>query len=172
LDGARLFNALIAGRQSPRRYGELFDTISICLSKGLGTPSGSLLLGSKVHIAKAHRYRKVMGGGMRQAGYLAAAGIYALDHHVERLREDHLRAKALANELGQASYVQSVLPVETNIVIFELGKDVAPDAFLSYLQQQGVRAMSMGAQLIRCVFHLDISDRQLDSVTRVVRNYH
>jgi threonine aldolase len=133
LDGARLFNALIATGQSARRYGELFDTISICLSKGLGAPAGSLLLGSKTHIAKAHRYRKLMGGGMRQAGYLAAAGIYALDHHVQRLHEDHAKAKTLASTLRQLSYVEDVLPVETNIVIFELVKEVTPEAVLLHL---------------------------------------
>lgn len=120
LDGARVFNALAASGDSAKDYGLYFDSISVCLSKGLGAPVGSVLLGSKAFIKRARRVRKVLGGGMRQAGYLAAACIYALDHHVERLQEDHKKAKELEATLLHANYVESVLPVDTNIVIFKL----------------------------------------------------
>lgn len=169
LDGARLFNAFIARNESPHEYGQLFDTISVCLSKGLGAPAGSLLLGSRDKIAKAHRYRKVMGGGMRQSGYLAAAGLFALQHHVKRLRDDHARAKAVEAELRSLSYVASVLPVETNIVIFTLAESIPADAFLEKLRERHVRALSMGPQTIRFVFHLDVSDTHLDELVSALR---
>jgi threonine aldolase len=169
LDGARLFNALTARNESPHQYGQLFDTISVCLSKGLGTPAGSLLLGSRDQIAKAHRYRKVMGGGMRQSGYLAAAGLFALEHHVKRLPDDHARAKAVAAELGSLPYVESSLPVETNIVIFTLSESMTADAFLAKLRERHVRALSVGRQTIRFVFHLDISDTHVDSLINALR---
>jgi threonine aldolase len=169
LDGARLFNALVARNESPRDYGRLFDTISICLSKGLGAPAGSLLLGTKQHIAKAHRHRKLMGGGMRQAGYFAAAGLFALEHNVKRLQADHAKAKALEAELRKLSYVEAVLPVETNIVIFRLHESLSTETFLQKLQHQQVRALSMGGQTIRFVFHLDVSDAQLEALLTVLR---
>ena len=172
LDGARLFNALIAREESPELYGKLFDTISVCLSKGLGTPAGSLLLSSKALISRAHRLRKVMGGGMRQAGYLAAAGIYALDHHVRRLREDHVKAQALARELRDQPYVREVLPVETNIVIAQLDERMPPDHLLSRLRDRGVRAVAMGPQLVRFVFHLDVHDDDMDLLCTAVRSVH
>jgi threonine aldolase len=169
LDGARLFNALVARDESPRDYGRLFDTISICLSKGLGAPAGSLLLGSRALIAKAHRQRKLLGGGMRQAGYLAAAGLFALEHNVKRLQEDHAKAKVLEAELRSLPYVCSVLPVETNIVIFTLQEHLSAEAFLKQLQHQQVRALSMGRQSIRFVFHLDVSDAQLEMLLQALR---
>ncbi|MGI9200234.1 MAG: threonine aldolase family protein, partial [Woeseiaceae bacterium] len=171
LDGARLFNALVATNESPRRFGELFDTISICLSKGLGAPIGSLLLGSDEHIAKAHRYRKSMGGGMRQVGYLAAAGSYALENHVERLGVDHDRARVLGDALRAAGHVKSVLPVETNIVIFDLVDNLDSEKYLEHLQQQGILALDLGKQTIRFVFHLDISDTQFETVLRTITNF-
>jgi len=171
LDGARLFNALVARDESPKRFGELFDTISICLSKGLGAPVGSLLLGQKEQIAKAHRFRKSMGGGMRQAGYLAAAGTHALDNHVERLRDDHDKARILGDELSGLSYVHEVLPVETNIVIFDLDDRCDSDHFLDYLAQQGVLALSLNEKTIRFVFHLDITDAQFDKVLQEIRSF-
>jgi len=171
LDGARLFNALVATSESPKRFGELFDTISICLSKGLGAPVGSLLLGTKEHIGKAHRYRKSMGGGMRQAGYLAAAGTYALDNHVERLREDHDKARELGDALRGLNYVSEVLPVETNIVIFDLDDRFDSDQFLDHLHQQGVLAMSLDEKTVRCVFHLDITDAQFDTVLGAIGSF-
>lgn len=162
LDGARLFNALVARQESADLYGRLADTLSICLSKGLGAPAGSLLLGSKAAIARAHRLRKLMGGGMRQAGYLAAAGIYALDNHVERLRDDHARAQTFGRKLGELRCVDEVVPVETNIVIAKLAEWMPPLQFLQKLQEQGVRAGTMGPTLVRFVFHLDVTDRDMD----------
>jgi threonine aldolase len=169
LDGARLFNALVARDESPRDYGYLFDTISICLSKGLGAPAGSLLMGSRELIAKAHRHRKLMGGGMRQAGYLAAAGLFALEHNVKRLQEDHARARVLESELRSLPYVSTVLPVETNIVIFRLHEHLSTEVFLQKLQQQQVRALRMDRQTIRFVFHLNVSDAQLDALLEALR---
>ena len=169
LDGARLFNALVARNEAPRDYGHLFDTVSVCLSKGLGAPAGSLLLGSRELIGKALRYRKLMGGGMRQAGYLAAAGRFALEHHVERLAEDHARAKTLEAELQALPCVESVLPVETNIVIFNLGDSISGEAFLRRLREQGVLASSMGRQTIRIVFHLDVNDGQMETLRRALQ---
>ena len=169
LDGARLFNALTARNESPHQYGQLFNTISVCLSKGLGAPVGALLLGSREQIAKAHRYRKMMGGGMRQSGYLAAAGLFALEHHVDRLRQDHARANAVAAELRSLAYVDSVLPAETNIVIFILRESLSVDAFLAKLRERHVRALSMGRQTIRFVFHLDVSDTHVDGLITALR---
>ena len=169
LDGARLFNAIVAGKQSPRDYGRLFDTISICLSKGLGTPAGSLLLGSREAIARARRHRKMMGGGMRQAGYLAAAGLFALENNVARLQQDHDRAQALGRELHSLPFVASVLPVETHIVIFNLASGLRSDEFLRTLQAQGIKAGSMGGSTIRFVMHLDLGDDQLSALVEKLR---
>jgi len=169
LDGARLFNALIARNEAPRDYGRLFDTISVCLSKGLGAPAGSLLLGSREQVARGLRHRKVMGGGMRQAGYLAAAGRYALKNHVARLAEDHARAKLLEKELRALPYVESVLPVETNIVILNLNDSVSAETFLAKLKERGVLASQMGPQAIRFVFHLDVSEAQVEKLLKALR---
>lgn len=171
LDGARLFNALTARDEAPREYGTLFDTISICLSKGLGAPAGSLLLGTREHIRSAHRIRKVMGGGMRQAGYLAAAGLYALEHHVDRLKDDHRKARSLAVELERLPYVATVLPVETNIVIFRVHDAVSTDGLLAHLAARGIKALSIAKQTIRMVFHLDISDAQLDDLLGSMKTF-
>ncbi len=169
LDGARLFNALVARNEAPRDHGRLFDTISVCLSKGLGAPAGSLLLGSQELIARAHRHRKVLGGGMRQAGYLAAAGLFALEHNVKRLHEDHRKAKVLESELRSLSFVAAVLPAETNIVICTLDERISTEIFLQQLQQHRVRASGMGRQTVRFVFHLDVSDAQLDALVEALR---
>jgi threonine aldolase len=169
LDGARLFNALVARNESPRDFGRLFDTLSVCLSKGLGAPAGSLLLGSRQLLAKAHRQRKMLGGGMRQAGYLAAAGLFALEHNVERLSQDHAKAKVLETELRALPYVAEILPVETNIVIFTLAEGFSAEAFLQQLQHQKVRASSMGPRTVRFVFHLDVSEAQLDELLEALR---
>lgn len=171
LDGARLFNALVAQGETPKQYGELFDTISICLSKGLGAPAGSLLLGSKPLIRKALRLRKVMGGGMRQAGYLAAAGLYALDHHLDRLRLDHAKARAVAEELTRQPYVAAVRPVKTNIVIFELDSSVPAQLLLEHLKRQNVRALGFGEHVIRFVFHLDVSEVQLEQLLQALKSF-
>jgi threonine aldolase len=169
LDGARLFNALVARNESPRDYGRLFETISICLSKGLGAPAGSLLLGSREYIARAHRYRKLLGGGMRQAGYLAAAGLYALENNLARLRDDHAKAKALESELRSLAYVTEVLPVETNIVIFTLDPRLGSDTFLEQLRDQHVRCGTVGHQTVRFVFHLNVNDAQLGALIEALR---
>lgn len=129
LDGARIFNVLAETGDSTKSVGDLFDSISVCLSKGLGAPVGSVLIGDRDFIKQARRYRKVMGGGMRQAGYLAAAGIYALDHHVKRLKEDHRRAKQLGKILETMEIVDRVEPVHTNIIVFHLKENNA-DKFL------------------------------------------
>jgi len=171
LDGARLPNALIARGESPRQYGEIFDTISICLSKGLGAPAGSLLVGSREDIKKAHRFRRVLGGGMRQVGYLAAAGIYALNNHMDRLKEDHERARLAERQLRSMPFVSDIMPVETNIVIFNLGSDVSPDHMLAFLAQRDIRALAIGPQTIRMVFHLDITDTKLEVLLKALRSF-
>ncbi len=162
LDGARIFNALIAKGESPLTYGKAFDTISICLSKGLGAPVGSLLLGSHAHIKAARRIRKVFGGGMRQAGFLAAAGIYALDHHVDRLVEDHRLAKQMGELVATPSYVEEVLPADTNIVVFKLANGLDPKIFVAHLATHNILAVHFGGQLIRFVAHLDVDERVLE----------
>ncbi len=169
LDGARLFNALTESKQTPKDYGKIFDTISICLSKGLGAPAGSLLISSADNIKNARRVRKVLGGGMRQAGYLAAAGIYALDEHVKRLKDDHARARQIGNALQSASFAEDVLPVETNIVIFRLNNKYEDDAFLAQLKKNGILAVQMSARLMRFVTHLDFDDVMLERVVAVLR---
>lgn len=169
LDGARLFNALVATGQRSQDYGPLFDSISVCLSKGLGAPVGSVLLGSAAFIHKARRIRKVMGGGWRQAGYLAAAGLYALEHHVARLADDHRRAAYLAEVLRQQSYVAEVLAPETNLVLFQLHDHQPAAAFLALLERQGIRASNFGPQWIRFVTHLDVDDIMLEQVERTLR---
>jgi len=138
LDGARLFNALVAKNETPKQYGELFDTISICLSKGLGAPVGSILLGSKTHIAKALRIRKLFGGAMRQVGFLAAAGIYALDNNIERLADDHKKAKDIEQLLNSLSYIKKVEPVETNIIIFYVKDHLNAEDFISKMEEKNI----------------------------------
>ncbi len=155
LDGARLFNALVAKNETPHQYGKLFDTISICLSKGLGAPIGSILLGSKEHIAKALRIRKLFGGAMRQTGFLAAAAIYALDNNIERLAEDHSRAKEIGEVLQKVSYVTKVEPIETNIIIFYVDKKIGADNFIAKMKAKNILLIPMGEGRIRIVTHLD-----------------
>lgn len=161
LDGARIFNALVETGESPLAVGKYFDSISLCLSKGLGAPIGSLLMGDEKFIKQARRYRKVMGGGMRQSGYLAAAGIYALDHHVERLKIDNDRAKQIGQLLSQCRYVESVNPVQTNIIIFHLQSGLMADEMIERLKTHGILASALGPQTIRFVFHLDISEAMM-----------
>jgi threonine aldolase len=162
LDGARLFNALVEFEESSSDYGATFDTISICLSKGLGCPIGSLVIGKKEVIAKAKRFRKLMGGGWRQAGYLAAAGIYALDHHVDRLKEDHRRAKLIAENLQLKNYVASIYPVDTNIVIFQTENKLPARQLVEKLNAENIRCIAMNETTIRMVTHLDFNDDDLD----------
>ena len=158
LDGARFWNAIIAKGESPKQYGELFDTISVCLSKGLGCPMGSVLIGNKDLMKGALRVRKILGGGMRQVGFAAAAGLYALDHHFERLAEDHKKAKEIGEVLSQISAIKKVEPIETNIIIFELNNDVDENKFLNNLNEKGIRIIGMGSNKLRMVTHLDYTD--------------
>ncbi len=158
LDGARLFNALVAKNETPKMYGEIFDTISVCLSKGLGSPAGSVLIGDENIMKKALRVRKVLGGAMRQIGFLAAAGTYSLDNHLERLEHDHNRAKELGEVLGKQTYVAKVQPVETNIVIFQLAEGISEKEFLEKLKAKNVLVSSMGQGKLRIVTHLDYSE--------------
>jgi len=168
LDGARLFNALVAKNEKPEQYGKLFDSISICLSKGLGAPIGSLLLSSKKNIYNAIRVRKLFGGGMRQVGYLAAAGIYALDHHVERLQEDHDRAKLLGKALLASDWVEKVEPIETNIIIFKLHKNRDEQSFMKVMEKEHIKLISMGEGKLRIVTHLDFTDQMLSKFIEVI----
>ncbi|MFM7595202.1 MAG: threonine aldolase family protein, partial [Flavobacteriales bacterium] len=144
LDGARLFNALAVNKMDPGTYAQVFDSISICLSKSLGAPIGSLLIGSKDFIRKARRIRKVLGGGMRQAGIIAAGGMYALTHHVERLGTDHMHAKRLANCLTELAWVDSIFPVETNIVVVVLKAPSRRDEIIQTLKDQGILCIAFG----------------------------
>ena len=164
LDGARLFNALVETGESTIETGREFDSISICLSKGLGAPVGSLLIGDAAFIRQARRVRKVMGGGMRQAGILAAAGIYALDHHVERLREDNERARIIGRLLEALPYVADVRPVQSNILIFDLQPPLTAAAYVEKLEKRGIKATAFGPQTVRFVTHLDFTEEMLEQV--------
>ena len=169
LDGARLFNALTVTGDNPKEWGKQFDTISICLSKGLGCPVGSVLLGDTKTIHKARKVRKALGGGMRQAGFLAAAGIYALDHHVERLAEDHRKAKKIGEILEKQIWVTEVFPVQTNIVIARL-KDTSPAEMLAKLAEKEIRAVKFGKDQIRFVTHLDFTDEHLEAFQKIINS--
>jgi len=160
LDGARLWNALEVTKEDPKEYGALFDTISLCFSKGLGCPVGSVLVGSKEQMNEALRIRKVFGGGMRQAGYLAAAGSYALKHHRSDLNEDHRRAKEIAAELQNSSFVKEVQPVETNIIIFSLKDDFDETEFVARLKANQILIMGLGKGKLRMVTHRDYTQKQ------------
>ncbi len=162
LDGARLFNALIAKNETARQHGQVFDSISICLSKGLGCPVGSLLLGKKDFIQKARRIRKVFGGGMRQAGYLAAAGIYALENNIARISTDHLHAKRIADVVAKKEFIKFVLPVETNIIIFESIDSVTAAAIVEKLKEQGILCNAISPNRIRLIVHLDITEEMIN----------
>lgn len=172
LDGSRLFNALVASGADAKQFGELFDTITLCFSKGLGCPAGSILTGKAIHLQKARRVRKVMGGGMRQAGVLAAAGLYALEHNISRLAEDHQRAAETGNALNKLSYVESVLPVETNIVIFRLRENISDEKFIQYLNHLGIKAFAIGDNWVRFVFHLDIISGMEEKIASALINFN
>lgn len=169
LDGARAFNAIVEMGYDTKEYGRLFDSISICLSKGLGTPAGSVLLGSTDFIREAHRGRKVMGGGMRQVGILAAAGIYALDHHLPKLKEDNDRAKAIGEILAAHPKVSKVYPVQTNIVIFQLHQADGAEQFCASLEKEGIRSMPFGPDKVRFVFHHEIGDDHLERLKDILQ---
>lgn len=168
LDGARIFNALVETGNTPAEIGAEVDSISICLSKGLGAPVGSVLIGNQSFIAESRRIRKAMGGGMRQAGYLAAAGIYALDHQVERLREDHAHARQLASVLARLPWATNIRPVQTNILIFDLVPPLTPADFLEILKQNGIIASAFGPQTIRFVTHLDVTPAMIDQAMDIL----
>ncbi len=165
LDGARLFNALIKTQTSAEEYGEIFDTISVCLSKGLGAPIGSLLIGNKEHITQALRIRKRLGGGMRQVGYLAAAGIFALERNITRLKEDHQRAKVIEEILKSCPWVNQVEPAETNIIIFYL-KEKKKNSFLQKMEEKKILFTKMDTQKMRMVTHLDFNDEMLEELKK------
>lgn len=171
LDGARIFNALLESKNTTTEVGQLFNSISICLSKGLGAPIGSVLVGNNAFIDKARRIRKVFGGGMRQAGFIAAAGIYALDHHIARLKEDHHRAKILGNKLSELPVIETVLPVKTNIVIATLSASHPSEQFITQLNNAGIKIAGFGKQTIRMVTHLDFDDKMLDATLKVLSSY-
>ena len=166
LDGARLFNALVETGETPAQHGNLFDSLSVCLSKGLGCPVGSLLLGNADFIRQARRFRKVMGGGWRQAGFLAAAGMYALDHHVERLTEDHARARSIGTMLQQMPEVEEIYPIDTNIVIFRLPDTILAADYVRRLEMLRIRAVAFGKHLVRLVTHLDFTDDHLTELEK------
>jgi threonine aldolase len=168
LDGARLFNSLVETGIDYKEYASQFDSISICLSKGLGTPVGSLLLGKTDFIKKARRVRKVMGGGMRQAGFLAAAGIYALDNNISRLKIDHENAKKLESTLLNLSWVKEIIPVETNIVVAILNDASKRDLIINHLAENGIKCMAFGPGMIRFVTHLDISESDISKTIEVL----
>ncbi len=170
LDGARVFNALTYTGSKPEQLGENFDTISICLSKGLGAPVGSVLIGSSNDMKRAKRIRKLFGGAMRQSGYLAAAGIYALDNHVERLNHDHQNAQLLAQTLKETSWACDIIEPQTNILIFSLKDRSKGKDFLSILKNHGILAVSFGPYTFRLVTHLDISDQQIEQACKILKN--
>ena len=169
LDGARLFNALVAKKETPEQYGRLFNSISICLSKSLGCPVGSLLLGNNEFIKKARRVRKVFGGGMRQGGFLAAAGIYALKNNINRLAEDHTNAGLIAGEIEKKDFVKMVLPVETNIIIFELNESGSAQEFVSRIKEKNILSYAIAPQQVRLVLHLDITKEMVQRTLEVIK---
>ncbi|MEO9892888.1 GntG family PLP-dependent aldolase [Aurantibacter sp.] len=171
LDGARLWNALVAQNETPEKYGNLFDSISVCLSKGLGCPVGSVLVGSSEFINKALRIRKILGGGMRQAGFLAAAGIFALDNNINRLVEDHRRAKEIGELLANLTFVKKVEPIETNIVIFEVDHEIISEAaFLDKLNRLNINIIGMGQGKLRMVTHLDYTQKMHEKFLNILTN--
>ncbi|MGJ8658584.1 threonine aldolase family protein [Cellulophaga fucicola] len=171
LDGARLWNALVAKGESPKQYGALFNTISVCLSKGLGCPVGSVLVGSKKDIDRAIRVRKIFGGGMRQAGYLAGAAIYALDNHIDRLKEDHRKAKEIGEVLDGLNFVKSIEPIETNIIIFAIDEQlITQEQFLAKLKENNVEIIGMGQGKLRIVTHLDYTDNMHNKFISILKS--
>lgn len=170
LDGARLWNALVAKNETTEQYGTIFDTISVCLSKGLGCPIGSVLIGDEDIMKQSVRLRKVFGGNMRQVGYLAAAGLYALDNNIERLVEDHKKAKEIGAELTELSIIKKVEQIETNIVIFELNSDVGENAFVSALAGKNIHIIGMGGGKLRMVTHLDYTNEMHERLLKILRD--
>jgi threonine aldolase len=169
LDGARLFNALVETGEKTKDYGNIFDSISLCFSKGLGAPVGSILTGSKDFIYRARRIRKVLGGGMRQVGYFAAAAIYAIDNNIKRLKDDHRRANELGSFLTSMNYIEEVIPVQTNIIIFSLNERYTQDEFLRLLDEKGLKAIGFGPKKIRMVTHLDFNDEMFSRTIDILK---
>jgi threonine aldolase len=170
LDGARLFNALVKTGATPKQYGELFHSISVCLNKGLGCPMGSMLIGTADFIRRARRVRKVFGGGMRQAGYMAASGIYALENHIERLKEDHNHAQQIAKALEQKSFVKKIQPVETNILIFDVQENTTAKTLMDKFRKEDILVMDIAPMQVRMVLHLDISKEMVQKTIEVINN--
>jgi threonine aldolase len=168
LDGARLFNAIIAKDENPKDYGNIFDSISICLSKGLGAPVGSVLLGKHEFIQKARRVRKVFGGGMRQAGYMAAAGIYAMENNIERLALDHRHAKEIEQALLKKEFVGEIMPVETNIIIFQVKGNHTAKTLTEEFKKHNILVSAISSTQIRMVLHLDVSKEMVDETIKVI----
>lgn len=169
LDGARIWNALVEKGESARQYGELFDTISVCLSKGLGCPVGSVLVGGEESIENALRIRKILGGGMRQSGYLAAAGIYALDNHIQRLTEDHKKAGEIGLLLESLPFIKKVEPLETNIIIFEIDENyLSAEDFITKLQDKDIHIIGMGQGKLRMVTHMDYTDEMHEILQKTI----
>jgi threonine aldolase len=171
LDGARLFNALVAKKQDAKDFGKAFHSISICLSKSLGCPVGSVLLGDKTTIKKARRVRKAFGGGMRQAGFMAAAGIYALRNNINRLETDHLHAKQLSEALSKRDWVVSVMPVETNIVIFEVKQPMNPKLLVEKLKEHNIYGYAISPTQVRLVTHLDLSKEMIEKTIQTIETF-
>src|SRR5450432_2725 len=169
LDGARLFNALIANGETPEQYGQLFDSISICLNKGLGCPIGSILIGNKKFIRQARRIRKIFGGGMRQAGFMAASGLYALQHNVKRLELDHIHARQIALALKQKSFVGDMMPVETNIIIFEAKAPYTAKELAEKFKEHHVKCIAISPTQVRMVTHLDINEQMVKEVINCIQ---
>ncbi len=169
LDGARLFNAIVAGSGSPGEYGEIFHSVSICLNKGLGCPIGSILLGTAPFIRQARRIRKVFGGGMRQAGFMAAAGLYALEHHIGRLEEDHRHARQIAAALAEKDFTGHILPVDTNIILFRVAPSHDAPTLAARFKEQGVLVIAISPREIRLVTHLDVSPAGVDHTIGVIK---
>ena len=171
LDGARIFNAIVASNYTAKDLHGIFDSISICLSKGLGAPVGSVLVGNAAFIKKSRKIRKVLGGGMRQAGFLASACLYALDHHIDRMAEDHANAKQIAEVLGSLSYVTEIMPTETNIVIFSLSSKELTSQLIHHLERGNVKASPFGGNSIRLVTHLDFTEEMLYQVISLLKKF-
>ncbi len=168
LDGARLWNAFVAKNESPEMYGEIFDSISVCLSKGLGAPVGSVLTGNRDYIQKAKKVRKVFGGGMRQAGFLAAAGIYAIDNNISKLKDDHLHAKQIAEALSKKDFIGKISKVETNILIFEILAPYSPQSFAAHLKKFDVLVLAISSTQVRMITHLDVSQEMVQRCIEII----
>jgi len=171
LDGARLFNAMVAKQEEPLQYGKWFDSISVCFNKGLGCPAGSMLMGTSDFIRQARRVRKVFGGGLRQAGFYAATALFALEHNVERLKDDHLRAGMIADALAAHPLIKLVAPAETNLIIFEFDASVEPSHFISSMKAQDILLFGIGNMRLRIVTHMDITDQMVERFLSALKSF-